>query len=147
MKTKQNPSKYVEWLDAEHMHGASRNWLSELQFIKDEQKFLEDLIKSYTLQLIDSKNFSNSQEIVDILKKLEKRNKSLIDEVKTHENKLEIMVDGIDQIEEEEAYKQTHRELIININNYLKDYRKLKTRLFGTIKDIMKSEKQKRLLE
>lgn len=146
MKTAKKQPKYVEWLNADDMHQASRNWLSELNFIKDEQHFLEELIKSYTLQLIDNSNFTKSKTIVDGLNKLQKKNKSLIDAVNIHEKELEIMVDGIDQKKEEQAYKNKHRELIIYVSKYLKDYRELKTRLFEIIKSVMKKAKQKRLL-
>jgi hypothetical protein len=146
MKTTKKQPKYVEWLNAEDMHQASRNWLSELNFIKDEQHFLEDLIKSYTLQLIDNSNFEKSKKIVDGLNKLQKKNKSLIKAVNIHESDLKIMVDGIDQIKEEQAYKNKHRELIIYVSKYLKDYRALKAKLFDVIKAVMKKGKQKRLL-
>jgi hypothetical protein len=139
--------KYVEWLNAEEMHQASRAWVSELEFIKDEQHFFEDLIKSYTLQLIDSDNFSKSKTIVETLNKLQKKNKVLLKAVKNHENKLEIMVDGIDEPEKEKEYKNIHRELIIKINNYFKAYKVLKTNLFEIVKEAIKKQKQKLLLD
>ena len=45
METTQTQVRYVEWLSPEEMHKASQSWLSELQFIKDEHLFFEDLIK------------------------------------------------------------------------------------------------------
>jgi len=147
MKTKKVSAKYVEWLNAEDMHQASRNWISELRFIKDEQHFFEDLIKDHTLQLIDPENFPKSKIIIENLKKLQKKNKSLIKKIIVHENKLQVMVDGIDEPQKEEAYKDKHRELIIIISKYLKDYRKLKTKLFEVVKTAMKKEKQKLLLK
>lgn len=146
MKTLKN-RKYVEWLNADIMHEASRNWLSELRFIKDEQQFLSNLIKSYTLQLIDASHFAESKKIVETLEALQKKNKKYIETVKTHENELLIMVDGIDQLQEEEAYRNKHRTLLVNINYYFKEYRKLKKQVFRAIEDIMKHEKQKRLLQ
>lgn len=146
MKTLKN-RKYVEWLNADIMHEASRNWLSELRFIKDEQQFLSNLIKSYTLQLIDASHFAESKKIVETLEALQKKNKKYIETVKAHENELLIMVDGIDQLQEEEAYRNKHRTLLVNINYYFKEYRKLKKQVFRAIEDIMKHEKQKRLLQ
>lgn len=146
METQKN-RKYVEWLNADIMHEASRNWLSELRFIKDEQQFLSNLIKSYTLQLIDASHFAESKKIVETLEALQKKNKKYIETVKTHENELLIMVDGIDQLQEEEAYRNKHRTLLVNINYYFKEYRKLKKQVFRAIEDIMKHEKQKRLLQ
>ena len=140
-------AKYVEWLSAEVMHKASVNWLSELQFINDEQQFFDDLIKVYTLNLIDSKHFDESQKIVTALSGLQKETARLIEIVKTHENDLEIMVDGIDQPKEEEAYKKEHQGLIVVVHEFFRRYRQLKTDLFSLIKTIIKEQKQKRLLE
>jgi len=147
MKTVNENIKYVEWLNAEEMHKASIGWISELKFIKDEQHFFEDLIKSYTLQLIDSQNFLKSKEIVETLNKFQKKNKALIKTIIIHENKLQIMVDGIDEPKKEEVYKNKHRELILNVSKYVKDYKNLKLKLFEIVKSVMKKEKQKHLLK
>ena len=104
MKTIQTQVKYVEWLSAEEMHDASKEWLSELRFIKDEHLFFEDLITTYTSLIIESGKFSDTTEIADAINKSEKQNNLLIEAVKVHENKLQIMVDGIDQLKEEKAY-------------------------------------------
>jgi len=53
------------------------------------------------------------------------------------------LVDGIDQPTEEEAYKKEHRRLIIAVSEYLKSYRKLKSRLFENLKYILKKQKQR----
>jgi hypothetical protein len=147
MKTKSNRPKYVAWLSAETMHNASKKWLSELEFAKDEQLFFDDLVKSYTLQLIDSKHFNESKKVVNELGKLQKKTDRLIETVKEHERGLEIMVDGIDQIELENAYKDEHGKLIITMADFLESYKTLKTKLFVLVKSVLKSNKQKRLLK
>ena len=147
MKTTYPNAKYVEWLSAEIMHKNSIEWLSDLKFLKDEQLFFNDLIKSYTLQLIDSKHFTQSKTIIDKLSKLQTKTNLLIASVKTHKNDLKIMVDGIDQPKEEEGYKNEHRGLIAEINNFVKEYRVLKTEFFSLMKNIKKEEKQKHLID
>lgn len=147
MKTTQAHAKMVEWLSADDMHEASKLWLSELRFAKDEYAFFDDLVKSYTLQLIDTKHFPESQKIIDGLIKIEKKTDLLIEAIKTHENELEIMVDAINQPKEEEAYKREHRNLIVIMSEFQKEYRTFKTKLFKLIKTVIKEGKQKRLLE
>ncbi len=144
MKTNTN---YVEWLNADVMHSSSLRWLSELRFIKDEQRFLDDLVKSYTLHLIDSSHFEKSKKIVTTLSSLQSETTKLLKMVKAHESGLEIMVDDINQPLEEEAYKKTHQGLIVAIHEFFGRYRSLKTELFDLIKTILKEEKQKRLLK
>lgn len=145
MKTTQTSkqTRYVEWLSPEEMHHGSQDWLSELRFIKDEHLFFGDLIKSYTLQLISIEKFSRSTKVIEAINKSQKKNGLLIKAIIMHINNLKIMVDGIDQLKEEEAYKKEHRRLIIEISNYLKNYRLLKTQLFDIIKNIKKEDKNR----
>ena len=145
MKTSQ--LKYVEWLDADEMHEDSKNWLSELNFIKDEHQFFQDLITSYTMQMLEPEKFSYNKEIIDALNRSQKQNNTLIEAVKIHKNELQIMVDGIDQLEEEKAYTKEHGDLIVATTEFMKDYRSLKTQLFDIIKKIKKEDKNRHLLD
>lgn len=146
MKIKENTHRYIEWIDPEEMHRTTLLWLSELRFMKDEQLFLNHLIKHYTLQLVDSEIFGKSKIIVTTLADLEKVAISLMKKVQAHENKLEIMIDDVDQIELEKAYRDTHRELTSRIDHYKEEYREIKTKLFDLVSSVLKKEKQKRLL-
>ena len=136
----------IEFLSAEEMHKASVGWLRELEFIKDEHLFFEDMITSFSLQLIQNKGFEQNVEIIDVINASQKRNNSLIKIIKKHDKNLRLLVDGIDQIKEETVYKQEHRNLIEVINEHLKEYKSLKTQLFAIIKGVIKKEKQKKLM-
>lgn len=143
MKTTITQLKFVEWYSAEDMHEMSKNWLLELNFIKDEIRFFEDLIRKYIFQLIVPDKFKASGKIVESLASLRNDNEKLIMLIKKHENDLEIMVDGKDQLIEEEVYKVEHKKLIEIVDAFLKEYKNLKQTLFSTIKKIAKSEKKK----
>ena len=147
MKKKQTVSHYVEWLSAHELHQNSKEWLSELEFIEDEHLFFEDLIISFTPQLMNPNKFSDYQKTVDRVGISKKRNRSFIEKIKKHKKNLKIMVDGVDQLEEEDAYTKTHRELIVEVNDFLSDFRTLKRHLFSIFTRIKKSEKQKRLID
>ena len=147
MKTIHTKAKHTEWLNAEDMHAASKIWLSELSFFKDEQLFLEDLIKSHTLQLIDKNHFDRSKDIVDRLSDVVKQTEVLFDAVSKHENELSIMVDGIDEIEKEANYKKEHRNLIELIGEFKQRYQKIKAELFDMVKEVIKESKQNRLID
>lgn len=146
MKT-QEVKGYRVWLNSENMHESSLKWMSELEFAKDEQLFFNDLIKSYTLQLIDSKHFEEGKKMSERISKIHDEINALLEAVQCHENGLEIMVDGLDQYEEEQAYRDEHRELIEKINAFTKKYQTLKKELFLLVKGAIKEGKQKRLLE
>jgi len=147
MKTTKTDIKYVEWLSADVMHKNSIEWLSELRFINNELLFFDDLIKSYTLQLIDTKHFDESKKVVDKLGTSHKKTNYLIKIIQVHQNDLKIMIDGLDHPQEEEEYKNEHRKFIILNNEFSKKYRILKNEIFDLIKNILKEQKQKRLLQ
>lgn len=147
MKTIHTNAKHTEWLSADEMHFESKKWLSELEFCKEEQWFFEDLIRSYTLQILDNNHFEESKRLIDKLTKIVEQTQTLINAVKSHEKELSIMVDGIDQIKEETAYKKEHRNLTELVEEFRKRYRTIKTKLFNLIKMVMKEGKQNRLLD
>ncbi|MGW9685740.1 hypothetical protein [Flagellimonas sp. 2504JD1-5] len=138
--------RYAEWLSADEMHTESLDWLSQLHFCADEQTFLNGLVKSYTLQLTDKSIFAESKKLVNELLDHEKQLVRLVELVQAHERLLQIMVDDIDQIKMEKAYVETHIDLTTDIHHYLVTYRNLKKKMFALLSGIMKSQKQKRLL-
>lgn len=146
MKNNSTKYRYVEWLNTEEMHQETKSWLSELKFIRDEQFFLDDLVRSYTLQLIDSAFFNESKQIIEKIRKAEKDLELILKKVQLHETQLKIMMDGVDQLKMEKAYIETHKELINSINEYTRNYRNIKQGLFQTVSALMKKDKQKRLL-
>ncbi len=146
MKTQKPNVKYIEWRSPEELHEASLNWLSELKFIKDEQHFLDELIENYTLQLISKKIFDRSKKVVNDLANKRKNIDPLLKRIINHCNTLTILVDGEDQPAEEKQYKEDHRLLLIEVSDYLNNYKDIKRKIFELIKTIMKQSKQKRLL-
>lgn len=136
----------MAWYSAEELHKNSQDWLIELEFIKNEILFFEDLMKSYTFKLIDSIGLEEDTEFIDELNLSKKNNELLIKAIKKHDKNLKIIVDGFDQPKEERLYKKEHRNLMTNVSEYLKEYKAIKTQLFAVLKKVFKKEKQKKLL-
>lgn len=146
MKTIMPDIKYIESKSPEELHVESLNWLSELKFIKDEQHFLDELLKTYTLQLVEEHDFAKNKNIIGQLSAIRKEGEELLKKVINHENELLILVDGIDQIKEEKHYRFLHSTYLLEVTNYFNDYKDIKRDIFDVVKKIMKHEKQKRLL-
>ena len=136
----------IEMYDAQALHITSHQWILELEFIKDEHLFFEDLVKSFTLQLIDSKSYEEHSEIIKAINASEKHNDLLLKAIKGHDKNLKSMVEGKLKPNEELAYKMEHKKFMEELNAYLKAYKSLKMRLFTLMKGVFKKEKQKRLL-
>lgn len=146
MKTKTHKGTFREWLSPEELHEESKKWLSELNFSKDEQDFLNNMVKDYTLDIIDSDMFNAVQPVVEILNKSEKEVEEILKKVRLHENQLQIMVDDVNQNRMENAYLDTHADLDKELGRYFKNYREAKTKIFDIVSQVIKRKKQKRLL-
>lgn len=146
MKTTDKQYTFVEWKSPEEMHHTSLQWLSELNFIKDEHRFLNELIRSYTLQITNMGLFEKARKLIVAISNSELNTDRSLKKVRVHESQLSIMIDDIDQPKMEKAYTETHRDLIIEIGAYCAGYRNLKEKLFTMLSMVMKKDKQKRLL-
>ncbi|MFL1896212.1 hypothetical protein ACJRPK_10955 [Aquimarina sp. 2-A2] len=147
MKSKTINPKYIEWRSPEEMHEIALTWISELKFIKDEQHFLDELLESFSLQMLSDKNFQKSKTVINGLSDKRKAIEPMLKKIINHHNKLTILMDGIDQLEEEKEYKEENRLLYLEVTEYLNEYKDVKRQVFDLIKTIMKHTKQKRLLK
>ncbi|MCR9228131.1 MAG: hypothetical protein NXH90_11990 [Flavobacteriaceae bacterium] len=146
METKSNKRRFREWFSAEELHEESKKWSSELKFARDEQKFLDQMVKDYTLDIIDSDMFKTIRPVVESLNISEKDLVKLFKKVQLHENQLQVMVDQVDQEKMEAAYLETHNDLAKDVTDYFIGYRDAKNRIFDIVSKVIKRKKQKRLL-
>ncbi|MDC8003783.1 hypothetical protein POV27_06955 [Aureisphaera galaxeae] len=145
MKKAKQAYRFVEWSSPDELHEATLEWKSELEFIKVEQRFLNQLIANHTLELISKEIRKESQELISELYKEEKEVDGLFDDVLKHSNRLEILVDGVDQIQEEKQFKEAHYFLKMEVLSYLNNYKETKRKIFLLIQQIMKKKKRKQI--
>lgn len=141
MKTKNTKYTYVEWLSADEMHGLSKEWFSNLSFIKDEQQFLNRLIESFAIKPLDKTEVGRLTDFKKALVESQHGLDSLYKQVQKHMNQLEIMTDDVNQLEMERAYRITHRKLLMKVNKYLQYYTTIKERGFVKLSAILKKRK------
>ena len=134
MQKKIERYRYIEWLNSEEMHEDSMRWFSELKFIRNEQFFLNNLLQSFTLQLLVSNIYEDSKKIIERLQHAEKETVSLFNKLQVHENQIEIIVDYADLNKMEKEYLETHKELHIALSDYTLQYREIKEQLFKLVK-------------
>ena len=147
MKTIREHYKYFDSHTKEKMHSESKKLLLELYFVKDEQLFFEGLIETYSFQLIVNENFTQNRKLIERMNLLQKKNEKLIENLKDHENKLEILLNKNYQTINEIKYVLWHKNILKDIQDYLVEYRETKRLIFDMVKEIMKREKQKHLLK
>ncbi len=126
-------------------HEQSNQWIEELEFSQDEQKFLENLLSSHFLDLSSQKLFEPTKKIIQNLKEVEKTSSELLHKVRVHNNHLGELVERNELILEE-IVKNEHHKIEKEFHNYVLKLKFVKRKIFGIIKDIMKVHKQKLLI-
>lgn len=142
MKATHELYKYFDRHTAEKMHLESKHYLLELYFIRDEQHFFEQLIDSYSFQLIVTDKFSQNRELIEKWSNAQKKNAVLIDNLIDHENKLEILLGTTGKTVTEIKYILWHKNILKDIDEHLTAYREIKRQIYDMIKAIMKEQKQ-----
>lgn len=145
MKT-QTHFKYIEWHDPKGLHDDIINTLSDIKFIEDELHFLRDLITEHTLELIHEKTFEESKKIAEKLDAHEHTAQQLFKDLKKYQHNLQSLLDDVEIPYELENYKDIHYKLMIRLMGFYADVKKTKRQIFKTFAELMKKDKQKRLL-
>lgn len=96
MENKAHHYRYIEWKSPDEMHFSSLQWKSELNFIKDEHRFFEDMLKEYTMPIIESQLFTVVRELIQQLDHSRKDLVLLEQKVNDHSNRLQKLLEDID---------------------------------------------------
>jgi hypothetical protein len=137
---------YIKLLRIDELHKDILSCISEMRFIKDEQQFLEDLIKNYTLELLNGTVYEKSKGIITDLAHLKKELTPLLKKSMNHSNNLEALLEEVIIPSEMEKYKEVHYKLLLDVATFIAKFKKSKRKIFSLIKQVMKKDKQTRLL-
>lgn len=146
MKNKTPKFRYIEWKTPDEMHFTSLQWQSEIGFIQDEHRFFEDMLREYTMPIIESHLFSRIKELIDQLTDSRESLNNLQQQVNEHANRLDRLIENVDEPKEGRQYRQEHKKNLQAVNAYLKEYKQLKKEIFEAVSQALKQQKQKRLL-
>ncbi|GAB5399980.1 MAG: hypothetical protein Aureis2KO_15650 [Aureisphaera sp.] len=147
MKKIKQTYRFVEWSSPAELHEATMDWKSELQFIKVEQLFLNQLIGNHILELTSEDILKEAQGLIGELLREEREVNELTKKVNTHSNQLEILVDGVNQIQEEKRFKEAHYFLKMEVITYFTNYKETKRKIFQLIQGLMKKKKRKQITQ
>lgn len=126
-------------------HDRILSWINELEFLKDEQVFLEHLLSSHFLDLSTSKLYDPTRKLIRKLKNVEAMGNELSDTIQTHNKQLATLMESL-QSKGKKEFKKEHKKITTDFVNYTLNFKYVKRKIFSMIKDIMKIHKQKLLI-
>ena len=146
MYTNQYKFKYLEWYSPEEIHDTTLKWQSELEFVEVEWNFLKELLSDHTLLLLSETEFDKTRKLISKLTGYKTKTTELKKLLEEHRNALEVLVDDINELQKEKAFKERHLLLELKIQDFHDNYRNIKNSIFDIMKESFKKRKQKTLL-
>ncbi len=137
--------KYIQWLDTSGLHEDVVIAIAELLFLKDELRFLSEIVANRTLELIYGKPYEQVSTIGATLHTYNNRVVLLLKRLKNHANNLQFLMDEVAIPNELRDYKDTHYKLMMDMMDFHADVKKSKRIIFKMLADLLKHSKQKKL--
>lgn len=138
-KTWSNTRKSVS-----ELHEESKNWLSELAFIRDEIKFLNHLLSEKYIDYL----FAGLGKRIEIFtKKMKVEDASgeiLIETINKHELLLAELIEH-NNLLTNINYIDQHKKLEKEIDIYMKKYKNLKKQIFEVVEKVMRKKNIKQI--
>ncbi len=128
------------------LHELSLTYMSDLEFMRDEQSFLEHLLSSHFLELSAEELYETTRKLIRKLKEVEKLGTDLIDELTVFNKQVAATIINKDDQPATESMQKL-QVFENDFSNYVLKFKYVKKKIFALIKEIMKSHKQKLLLE
>jgi len=142
-----NPnSTSFEYENCKELYILTRHWKSDLDFYKDDLRFLHNLVDKYLIWITKKENL----ELVNTIKKKEfslgLQCDSLLEEISKHLNEGELII-GNSKESNYEDFKKNHLSLENNIAQFIKEFRENRKEVFKVTEYIMDSEELGRILD
>lgn len=139
--------EYLDQASLDQLHRASRAWLSEIEFWKNEVQFLSNLASKDLMAFIAKEKISRATEVFAILKTWQKTElPSLKEMVALHERHLGVLLENPFN-GDDTAFRLEHGKIEQKISAFMADFRKMKQEIFQVEEEIMLEEKTKNQLE
>ncbi|MDP3946061.1 MAG: hypothetical protein Q8Q51_09195 [Lutibacter sp.] len=142
MKTKLKKDWFGREKSVDELHHDSKIWVSEINLIKDEIRFLEHLLSANYIDLLVAglhKKIEDSVKQISVQKNI---GTTLLDVI-NNQNKILAELIKHESISGNKNYLESHKQLEIEVTNYIYKYKELKQRIFKVVENVMKKKDQK----
>ena len=145
MKAKLKKDWYGREKSAEELHEDSKIWNSEIEFIHDEMRFLNNLMASKYIDFLEYDLEKETKKLASSIETEQKIGNELHDLIIKHENSLAGLIET-NSVKANTHYKDIHEKLASEMLFFTKKYRKVKRQIFKVVEEIMQRKEQKKLM-
>lgn len=132
----QNNINEINW---QELYILTDHWKSDLDFYKDDLRFLHHLIDKYIIWITKDDNLNLVKDIEKNLFEIKKKSVDLMKELSTHQGNLGLMVENPVQSSNPQFLKD-HEVLEEKVSNFVKLFRSNRKEVFKITEYIIDSE-------
>lgn len=144
MKKKLKKDWFGRLKNKEEIHQDSKEWISEIEFIHDEIRFLEHLMSTNYIDFLESGYSEKVKELKMIIEQESSNGKTLHKIIVDHEKVLSELIEN-ESIDSNLHYLEIHERLEREMFSFLKTYKNLKKDIYDLVDEIMEKKKLKKL--
>jgi len=142
---RQNELKLICNSSIEQLKKETKDWLSEIEFIKIEQNFLNELLTDHVIGLCETDKFNKAKLFINGIVHVIKLGTELKSSIKDHKMNLALLLENI-YLKKENDFRKTHELLKNEVKNYIQNFKYIKEQVFDLVLFIMKLDKKQKLL-
>lgn len=144
MKTKMKKDWFGREKSTDELHNDSKLWISEINLIKDEIRFLEHLLSANYIDFLAAGLHKKIEENVKQISLQKNLGTELQDLIREQEKILSELI-KTESVTGNINYIENHKKLEVEVNTYIKKYKELKQQIFKVVENVMKKKDQKKL--
>lgn len=141
--TQENNIEEVKW---QELYILTDHWKSDLDFYKDDLRFLHHLIDKYIIWITKDENLNMVQDIKKNLFEIQSKSGDLMKEVNIHLGNLGLMVENPVKSSNPQ-FLEDHGVLEDKISNFVKLFRSNRKEVFNITEYVIDSEKLPNILK
>ncbi|HEY9221286.1 MAG TPA: hypothetical protein VIO43_06885 [Lutibacter sp.] len=146
MKTKMKKDWFGREKSTDELHNDSNVWISEINLIKDEIRFLEHLLSANYIDFLAAGLHKKIEENVKQISLQKNLGTELQDLIREQEKILSKLI-ATESVTANINYIENHKKLEVEVNTYLNKYKDLKQQIFKVVENVMRKKDQKKLPE
>ena len=145
MKAKIKKNWHGREKNKEELHNDFKKWISEINFINDEMRFLDHLLSSKYIDCLSSGLYDKIKISTNKISKEKETGKELIKIILKQDRILSDLIEN-DCVTSNKNFLETHERLEKEVEKYFKKYKRLKKQIFDVVEKVMKIKDQKKLI-
>ena len=138
MNSKTGTKKEVS--STQEFHTTTKNWISNLHFIEDELRFIENLMCSYVFEPDTPNLFERLQDFKERIQNIQLRKEEMAKWLLNHENELSGLLET-PKADRDNSYAQKHQELQVEFLLFHEDFQQLKSEIFNYAGGILRKRR------